>query len=122
MDGRRDRQSRRESLESRVQGKLASAARRGVGAALQQVRGEGMTQGMGTNGLRQTGPANRHLDGVVDDVGVNVMATDDTGTRVHREIPGGEDILPALFLGGMRRLPSQRMGEGDLAMPRARSC
>jgi hypothetical protein len=32
-----------------------------IGAALQQVGGEGMTKGMGADVLRQTGTANRHL-------------------------------------------------------------
>ena len=54
--------------------------------------------------------ADGHLDGFVDDAGVNVMATGDTGTRVDGDVPGGEDILPTPFLGGMRRLPSQSMG------------
>jgi hypothetical protein len=52
-----------------------------VGAALQQVRGERMAKGVGADGLRQTGTADGHLDGLVDDAGVNVMATGDTGTR-----------------------------------------
>jgi len=88
-----------------------------VGTALEQVNGEGMTKGVGADGLRQPGPANRPRDGVVDEAGVYVMATGDTGTRVYGEIPGGEDILPTPFFGGMRRLPSQRMGPVDLAMP-----
>ena len=32
-----------------------------IGAALQQVGGEGMTKGMGADVLRQTGTENRHL-------------------------------------------------------------
>jgi hypothetical protein len=64
--------------------------------------------------------ADGHLDGFVDDAGVNVMATGDTGTGVYRDVPGGEDILPAPCLGGMRRLPSQRMGQVDLAMSLSR--
>jgi len=72
-----------------------------VGAALKQVRGEGMTTGMCTDVLRQTGTADGHLDGVVDDAGVHVMATGDTGTRVDGDVPGGEDIRPAPCLGGM---------------------
>jgi hypothetical protein len=60
--------------------------------------------------FRQTGMADGHFDGFVDDTGVNVMATGDTGTRVDGNVPGGEDILLAPFLGGMRILPSQSMG------------
>src|SRR5205823_11777476 len=88
-----------------------------VGAALKQVSGEGMPKGIGADVLCQTGTANRHLDGFVDNAGVNMMATGDTGTRVDGNVPGGEDILPAPFLGGIRILPSQRMGQVDLAMP-----
>jgi hypothetical protein len=40
-----------------------------VGAALEQVRGEGMTKGVGTDGLRQTGTADGHRDGLVDTLG-----------------------------------------------------
>ena len=69
-----------------------------VGAALPQVGGEGVPKGMGADLLRQTGTANRHLDGLVDDAGVHVMATGDTGTRVDGNIPGGKDVLPAPFL------------------------
>jgi hypothetical protein len=53
------------------------------------VRGDGMAPGVGAEGLRQTDTADGHLDGVVDDAGVNVMATGPTGTRVDGEIPGG---------------------------------
>ena len=77
-----------------------------VGAALQQVGDEGMPKSMGADVLRQTGTADGHLDGLVDDAGVDVMATGDTGTRVDGDVPGGEDILPAPFRGGMRILPS----------------
>jgi hypothetical protein len=45
------------------------------------------------------------------------MATGDTGTRVYGDVPGREDILPALFLGGLGVFASQRMGEAGLAMP-----
>src|SRR5918992_1235085 len=88
-----------------------------VGAALQQVGGKGMPKSMGADVLRQTGTADGHLDGFVDDAGINVMATGDTRTRVDGNVPGGGDILPTPFLGGIRILPSQSMGQVDLAMP-----
>ena len=81
------------------------------------VRGEGMAQGVSADGLRQTGTTDGYFDGFVDDAGGNVMATGDTGTRVDGDVPGGEAILPAPFLGGMRILSSQSMGQVDLAMP-----
>jgi hypothetical protein len=40
-----------------------------VGAALEQVRGEGMAKGVGADGLRQTGTADGHRDGLVDMLG-----------------------------------------------------
>ena len=83
-----------------------------VGAALPQVGGEGVPKGMGADLLRQTGTANRHLDGLIDDAGVNVMATGDTGTRVDGKIPGGKDILPAPFFGGLRDTSAPAHGAG----------
>jgi hypothetical protein len=91
-----------------------------IGAALEQVSGEGMAKGVGADGLRQTSTADGHRDGVVDDAGVHVMAAGDTGMRVDGDVPGGEDIRPAPCLGGMRRFPSQRMGQVDLAMSLSR--
>jgi hypothetical protein len=79
-----------------------------VGAALEQVRGEGMAKGVGADGLRQAGTSDGPLDGFVDDAGVHVMATGDTRTRVYGDVPSREDILPALFFGGVRRLSSHR--------------
>jgi hypothetical protein len=58
-----------------------------------------------------------HLDGFVDDTGVHVMATGDASTRVYREMSGRKDILPAPFLGRMRILPRQGMGQVHRAMP-----
>jgi hypothetical protein len=91
-----------------------------VGATVAQVCGAGMAKGLGADGLRQTGTADGHRDGLVDDAGGNVMAGDDTGTRSYGEIPGGEDLRPDPCLGDMRSLPSQRMGQVDLAMPLSR--
>lgn len=88
-----------------------------VSAALQQMDGEGMAKSMGADGLRQAGAANRHLDGFVDDARVNMMAAGDTSMRVYGEVPGREDILPAPFFGSIRILPSQSIGQIDLAMP-----
>jgi hypothetical protein len=42
-----------------------------------------MAKSVGADGLRQTGTTNGHLDGFVDDAGVNVMATGDAGTRAY---------------------------------------
>jgi hypothetical protein len=88
-----------------------------VGAAWPQVGGEGVPQGMGAERRRQSGTANRPLDGLVEDAGVHVMATGDTGTRGGGHLPGGEDVRPTPCLGGLRGLASERMGPGDLAMP-----
>ena len=49
-----------------------------VGAALQQVSGEGMPKGMGADGLRQTGTADRDLDGFVDNAGIQMMTAYNT--------------------------------------------
>ena len=55
-----------------------------------------MPKGRGADGLRQTGTAHRHLDGLIDDAGVHMMATGDAGTRVDGDVPGGKDRLPAI--------------------------
>lgn len=88
-----------------------------VGSALKQVGGEGMAKGMGADLLRQTGAVNRRFDRLVYDAGVHMMATGDAGTGVHGEIPGGKEILPPPFLGGIGIFPSQRMGKIYIAMP-----
>lgn len=88
-----------------------------VGAALEQVGGEGMAKGMCADVLREPGTANGHFDGFVDDAGINVMAAGHTRTRAYGQIPGGEHILPAPFLGGGGILPSQSMRQVHLAMP-----
>ena len=67
--------------------------------------------------LREPGTANGHFNGFVDDAGINVMAAGHNRTRVYGQIPGGEHILPAPFLGGGRILPSQSMRQVHLAMP-----
>jgi hypothetical protein len=57
-----------------------------IDAALKQVSGEGMAKGVGADGLRQTGPADRDLDGFdgfVDDAGIRMMTACDTSTRVY---------------------------------------
>jgi hypothetical protein len=88
-----------------------------AGAAWKQVGSEGTTKGMGADVLRQTGTANRHLNGLVDDAGVDIMATGEARTRVNGEIPGRKDILTAPLLDGMGVFPSQSMREVCLAMP-----
>ena len=45
-----------------------------VGAALEQVGGEGMAKSMCADVLREPGTASGHFDGFVDDAGINVMA------------------------------------------------
>ena len=65
-----------------------------VRTALEQVSGEGMAKGVGAEGVRQTGMVDRHLDGLVEEAGVNMMATGDARTRVNGEIPGRKDIEP----------------------------
>ena len=67
--------------------------------------------------LREPDTANGHFDSFVDDAGINVMAAGHTRMRVYGQIPGGEHILPALFLGGGGILPSQSVRQVHLAMP-----
>ena len=76
-----------------------------------------MAKSMGADVLGQPGTADRHLDGFVDDAWVHMVAARNTSTGVYREVPGGEDRLPAPLPRGMGILPSQRMGQVDLTMP-----
>ena len=57
-----------------------------VGAALEQVGGEGMAKGMCADVLREPGTANGHFDGFVNNAGINVMAAGHTRTRVYGQI------------------------------------
>ncbi len=66
-----------------------------IRTALPQVGGKRMTKGVGADGLGQTGPAHRHLDRLVDDAGVNMMATGEASTWIYGKIPRGKDTLPA---------------------------
>ena len=60
-----------------------------------------MPKGVGADVLGQTGPAHRHLDRLVDDARVNMMATGDASTWIHGKMPRGKDILPAPFFRGI---------------------
>ena len=87
-----------------------------VGAALQQVRSEGMTKSVGADGLGQAGAAHRHLDGFIDDARVHMMAAGDAGAGVDGHVAGGEDILPAPCGGRLGIFSLQRMRQIDRPM------
>ena len=57
-----------------------------VGAALEQVGGEGMAKGMCADVLRKPGTANGHFDGFVDDAGINVMVAGATFACTARSV------------------------------------
>jgi hypothetical protein len=78
--------------------------------------------GTGADVLCQTGTAHRHLNGLVDDTGVHMMTPGEARTGVSGGMPGRKDMRPAPCLGGKGVFPYQRLGQVDLAMPRARSC
>ena len=90
-----------------------------VGAALEQVCGKGMTKSVGTDLLCQAGAADGHLDGFVDDAGINMMAASDIGTRIYGEVSGGENVLPNPLLWGIWILPIQRMRQVNTTMPQS---
>jgi hypothetical protein len=76
-----------------------------------------MTKGVGADVFGQTGPAHRHLDRLVDDARVNMMATGDASTWIHGKMPRGKDILLASFFRGSRIFSRQRMRQVHLAIP-----
>jgi len=86
-----------------------------VDSALKQVGGEGMTKGVRADLLCQAGAADRHFDGLVDDTGINMMATDDTGAWVNGDIPRGKYILSDPLPGSRGVLPCQGIGKVHLA-------
>src|SRR5207249_3710289 len=57
-----------------------------VGATLQQMGSKGMPKSMGADGLRQPGTADGDFDGFVDDAGIHMMTTGDTGAGVDGEV------------------------------------
>jgi hypothetical protein len=66
-----------------------------IGSSLKKVGGEGMTKSVCADLLCKTSAADRRLDGLVDDTGINMMATDDTRAWVNRDLPSGKNVLPA---------------------------
>ena len=64
-----------------------------VGAALKEISGERMSEGIGANVLGQARPAHGDLNRLVDDAGVNVMAARLAGARVHRQIAGRKHMM-----------------------------
>jgi hypothetical protein len=88
-----------------------------VGSALKQVGGEGMTEGVSADLLSQAGAADRHLNGLVDNTGINMMATDDTRASVNGDIPRGKYVLSDPFPSSPGVLPGQGIGQVHLAAP-----
>lgn len=66
-----------------------------IGSSLKKVGGEGMTKSVCADLLCKTSAADRRLDGLVDDTGIHMMATDDTRAWVNRDLPSGKNVLPA---------------------------
>jgi len=88
-----------------------------VSSALQQGGREGVAKRMGANLLRHTSMVNRHLDGLVNDTRVHMLATGDATARVNGEIPRRKDLLPTPFCSGNGVFARQRMREVRRARP-----
>src|SRR5512147_599288 len=78
------------------------------------MRGKRMPEGVGADLLGQACLAYGHLDGFVDDTGVDVMPARDAGTGVDREVTRGKDVLPTPLSAGLRILVGQRVRQIDL--------
>ena len=72
-----------------------------VRATLQKMGGEGMPKRVGTDVFGQARPVHACFDGLVDDAGINVVATRDARTRVHRQVAGGKQVLPTPHFAGL---------------------
>lgn len=69
----------------------------------------------------QPGFANRRLNGLIDDAGVDMMTPGYSATRINGKGSGWKDVLPAPFSGGMGIFPGQGMGQIAFAGPQDRS-
>ena len=72
---------------------------------LDQVRREGVTEGMGSSGAADLGIPDGLLDGTLDDCLVQVMTPLDFRTRIAAEAVRRKRPLPAPFPAGSRILP-----------------
>src|SRR5690606_5437634 len=84
-----------------------------VGAACEEVGGEGVPEDVGRDGLDDPGPARRLAHGLLDGRLREVMPPLDAGARVYAPVRGREDVLPAERVRGAGVLPRQRMREVD---------
>src|SRR5262245_43598508 len=57
-----------------------------VGSALQQMGGKGVAESVGTHVFGQARPPHAGFNGLVDDTGIDVVATRDARTWVYRHV------------------------------------
>lgn len=90
-----------------------------VGSGLEEVGGEGVSEGVTAGLFRDPGFEDGSADGALEDGGVEVMAMALAGFTVCVDPGGGEDPLPGPFATGTRVFPGEGVGEGGMACARA---
>ena len=88
-----------------------------VDAALHQVRGEGVAQGVAADAAVQPDPVGGGDHGPGQQPGVDVVAADVARLGVAGAVPGREQVLPAEFLGGAGELLRQRDRQRRAGLP-----
>jgi len=86
-----------------------------VVAALQELCGETMAEGMRGNGFLDAGLLRRGADGFLEQAGVGVAAHGLFGLGVYGEARGGEEILPDEFSGSVGVFAGKGVGQPDFA-------
>src|SRR5262245_52063531 len=76
--------------------------------------GEGMPKGVGTDVFGYARPLHAGFDGLVDNAGIDVVATRDARAWVYRQVSGGKQILPAPFFAGLRKFSRKCVRQVDL--------
>src|SRR6516164_9600667 len=77
------------------------------------MRGERVPQSMAAGAARQTGAPSGIADGAGQRAGIDVMPADVARLGIVRELPRGEQELPAELLSGARIFARQGIGKRD---------
>jgi len=86
-----------------------------VVAVLEEVGGEGVTEGVRGDGFLDAGFLGGSTDGFLEQAGVEVVAHGLFGFGVYGERRGGEEVLPDEFAGGVGVFAGEGVGKPDFA-------
>lgn len=88
-----------------------------VGATLEEVRREAVSQGMGNRVFQNARPAGRPFESRSEELLRDVMSSDGSGTRIPSQLAGRKKPLPAELVAGIWKLALEGMGQEDTAQP-----